>query len=351
LTFESSFNYKKAQEEAQNIVNILRLKGINVVTLKEMLLSPTKTKELKKFIHQNLQVTQSKDLSLNLDEIKNKIINTNSPPILVDFIFDGVSAKLYKNEESTSGTSGDISIDPLVDIFYMRDQMITTDKGIVLCNFESKQRIKEVSIIKFALKNIGITPIYEVKDEGRLEGGDFFMNGDTIFIGIGPRTNEEGAEQLMKNTVFTAKTIVLVKDRLLNQSQMHLDTYFNMLDSNLVVLAKDRMSKYAKNTASLVEVYHFNGKEYVKTKENLDFAKYLESNNYTIIPISQEDSKQLATNFITISPREIIGPDGVSKAYKEELKKHNVKAIWVDMKNIKKGYGAARCITQPIIRN
>ena len=76
LTFESSFNYKKAQEEAQNIVNILRLKGINVVTLKEMLLSPTKTKELKKFI-------QYKNIIQNQNVLMNTVINSIDLPLYI----------------------------------------------------------------------------------------------------------------------------------------------------------------------------------------------------------------------------------------------------------------------------
>ncbi|MBC8466250.1 MAG: hypothetical protein H8D55_00265 [Deltaproteobacteria bacterium] len=348
--YKGEFNYKKARKEAEQIINTLRLKGVNVITIEEILLKGRDPQKLKDFISENLVITKDKDLNLDLDTIKKEIIEANDLDTLLDLLLNGFSANLSKDEKSTSGIGGKISFEPLVDLFYMRDQMITTDKGIVLCNFESKQRKNEVALIKLALDNIGISPIYEVTDPGRLEGGDFFMNGDSIFIGIGPRTNEAGAKQLMDNNTFNAKTVVLVKDRLLNQAQMHLDTYFNMLDSKLVVLAEDRMSKNAPKTASVVDVYELEGGKYKKVEEDIDFYEYLNNNGFIIIPVSEEDSAQLATNFITIAPRTIVGPSGVSEKYKQALKKHDVSATWVDMKNIKKGYGAARCITRPIIR-
>jgi len=74
----------------------------------------------------------------------------------------------------------------------------------------SVQRAPETKIIKFVLKKLGITPIYEVKGGGRLEGGDYFSAGEIAFIGQGLRTNAEGVKQLLENRVFGTPLVAVV---------------------------------------------------------------------------------------------------------------------------------------------
>ena len=92
---------------------------------------------------------------------------------LVDAIIMRPTLHISKVDKNTK-LKATYEYDPLMNLYFCRDQMITTSKGVVLCNMNSKQRSPEVQIIKFVLNKMKIKPIYEVKENGKLEGGTLF---------------------------------------------------------------------------------------------------------------------------------------------------------------------------------
>lgn len=74
-------------------------------------------------------------------------------------------------------------------MYFMRDQVITTPKGIVVGKMNSYQRRVETDIVRFALQKLNIKPILEIQGDGRLEGGDYIPAGEYVLIGQGLRTN------------------------------------------------------------------------------------------------------------------------------------------------------------------
>lgn len=77
-----------------------------------------------------------------------------------------------------------------------------------------------------------------------MEGGDFIPLYNMVFIGTGLRTNQSAINQLLNINAFDDKLVIVVKDPWLQQEQMHLDTYFNVISNKVVVLAEQRI----KNT-------------------------------------------------------------------------------------------------------
>ena len=209
-----------------------------------------------------------------------------------------------KDKLSITDYFSDYALEPLADLFYTRDQVITTAKGIVFGQFRTPSADKESSVVKFALAKLGVKPIYQVSGKGTLEGGDFFMAGDTAFVGQGPRTNDEGIRQLMEHKVLGVKRLVVVKDHLIDPAQMHLDTYFNIPGPGLCVLSVERMKGADNNPkASTVVVYEMQNGKYVKTESGRDFQEYLiKVMKYKVIPVSIPDQRALATNFLAIAP-------------------------------------------------
>ena len=63
--------------------------------------------------------------------------------------------------------------------------------------------------------------IFLAREEGRMEGGDYIPAGNISLIGCGMRTNDEGIRQM----------------------QMHLDTHFNIIDSNLCTMVRSRLQR------------------------------------------------------------------------------------------------------------
>ena len=203
-------------------------------------------------------------------------------------------------------------------------------------------------------RKIGMKPLHRIEGEGaHLEGGDFYPFGDTAFIGCGMRTTQPAIDQLMEHDLLGCNRLVVVKDRLFSQAEMHLDTYFNIIDRNLVTLTARRMTTDPDSPDLLLADIYLRGANgvYTKTEEDVGFVELLRSRiGAAIIPISEEDADRLAGNFLTVGSRRIIGVAGQSEALRTELKHRGVKVTWVGLDNLCKGYGAAHCMTQVLRR-
>ena len=365
--YERAFDVRQAATEHKYFRGLLEKSGAKVYNIIDLFLKDAVDKnfnfiegaaleELRTLARRTLRIQHDFEIEHNFSykAYKKSIIKNLSPDALLKILLLQPTIYLAKERINTK-LSARYELAPLMNIMFLRDQLITTKKGIVLGRMNSPQRSHETKLIKFALKKLGITPIYEVTEPGRLEGGDLIMAGDTAFIGQGLRTSAAGVKQLLANQVFGTPYVAVVKDPWQNQQEMHLDTYFNIMDKRLAVLSEWRLKGYnptEKTTMpTLVDVYQKGEKGYSPFKTNLMFYDYLTSVlNFQVLPVSQEDQALYGINFLTIGPKRIIGVEGVSKEYKQRLEKANVEATWVNFDAVTGAYGAAHCITQPIVR-
>lgn len=367
--FEKPFNLKIADAEHLKYIDRLREHGAEVYRVVDVLLKGTIDEQgrtipspeldtLREFAGSCLKFDNSalKEPDKGQQEkYKQEILFQLTPYELVKIILQRPTIHLRQTEKNT-GLSATYEISPLMNLYFLRDQMITTAKGIVIARMNAVQRVHETKIIKFVIKKLGITPIYEVKGMGRLEGGDYFSAGEVAFIGQGLRTNAEGVKQLLEHQVFGIPHVAVVKDNWKNQEEMHLDTYFNIIGPKLAVMVDLRMHNPGKKPelkgiSSKVDVYRLEKEGYRRVIKDMDFQQYLEEElGYTIIPVSRKDQNLYGINFLTVAPGKIFAIDGVSKAYKDALKKNGVDAVWMDFGELTKGYGAAHCTTQVLLR-
>ena len=366
--FEKPFSIKKAGEEHRKYIKLLEDAGATVHTVVDVLLEGTVDKEgnaipgapldnLRKFAAKSLTIDCSalpKEKQSEEVAYKEKTISQLSPAELVQIILLRPTVHLYDTGTNT-GLGATYTMDPVMNLFYLRDQMITTAKGIVISRMGSEQRAPETAIIKLVLKKLGITPIYEVTGNGRLEGGDYFSVGDTAFIGQGLRTNAEGVKQLLDHQVFGVPKVAVVKDSWKNQQEMHLDTYFNIISPKLAVLVDSRMDTPGhpaqKDIKTTVDVYELGKDGYKLKSKDINFQNYLEDDlGFKVIPVSRKDQEHYGINFLTIAPNKILAIDGVSDEYKKTLKDNGVDATWMDFAALTSGFGAAHCTTQVFYR-
>ena len=163
------------------------------------------------------------------------------PVDLVKIILEQPTVTLVSTGEHNTGYAASYELNPGDDLLFMRDQMITTAKGVVLGSMNSEQRRVETRIAKFALHKLGVEPIYEVTGDGRLEGGDFIPAGTRSSWGKvcePTRTPWPSSSGMMCSG---GARVVVVKEQWHSQDQMHLDTYFNVLGPDLAVLVEERM--------------------------------------------------------------------------------------------------------------
>ncbi|MBW1744125.1 MAG: amidinotransferase [Deltaproteobacteria bacterium] len=368
--YEKPFSLKIADAEHVAYIKRLRGQGAEVYRVVEILLEGTLDEQgrakpgpeldaLRTFAGGILEIDMS---ALNEEEkarqkiYKEKILSQLSPYELVKIILQRPVVHLRQTNTNT-GLSATYEVAPVMNLYFLRDQMITTAKGVVISKMNSVQRAPETEIIKFVLKKMGITPVYEMQGKGRLEGGDYFSAGEVALIGQGLRTNAEGVRQLLENQVFGTPVVAVVKDNWKNQEEMHLDTYFNIIGPKLAVMVDLRMNipgkePELKGISSKVDIYRLGKDGYELETRDMNFQQYLEKElGFKIIPVSRKDQNLYGINFLTVAPKKIFAIDGVSKAYKQTLKENGVDATWMDFRELTKGYGAAHCTTQVLLRD
>jgi arginine deiminase len=350
--FEYYFDVERAAEEHRGYIAALENNGIEVYTLRE-LLNQVPIEKLLSCAKDALMydITNMKDEDEAASEkYRMHIIGEMSRADLIRCILLRPTVTLYSTDNNT-GFEAVYEQSPLMNLYFTREQSITTPKGHIICRMNSMQRAVETQLVELCYEQLGVKPILSITGEGRLEGGDYLRGGTISFIGCGMRTNIEAIRQIMEADAFGHDTIAVVNDHKWWQMQMHLDTFFNIIDKDLCTLVESRY--YAKKGEPewvTVDLYtrESGQKEYRLTQQDVPFVEFLTQQGYTIIPIKYEDEMHYANNFLTIAPRHIMAVGNQSESLQQSFAEHNVKVEWIPLETLIKGYGAAHCMTQVI---
>lgn len=352
--FEYYFDVDRAAEEHRGYIEALEKNGIEVYTVRE-LLNKVPIEKLRLYAMETLTYDISHlegvgDVEAESEQYRRYVIGEMSRADLIRCILLRPTVTLY-NTDNNTGVEAVYSHQPLMNLYFTRDQSITTSRGHIISQMNSSQRAFETEIITLCYEQLGVKPILAISGDGRLEGGDYLRGDDISFIGCGMRTNIEAIRQIMDADAFGHNTIAVVHDHKRWQMQMHLDTYFNIIDSDLCTLVESRY--YAKEGEPewvTVDLYTRKSgeKEYTLTQKNIPFVEFLQSKGFEIIPIKLEDELHYANNYLTIAPRHIMAVGNQSEALQEAFKRHGVHVEWIPLETLIKGYGAAHCMTQVI---
>ena len=222
--------------------------------------------------------------------------------------------------------------------------------------------------MKQVFKNIGADIIGELGEEGYLEGGDFFVaREDLSMLGVGLRTDMNGAKYLMKNDLLGTRYMgICLDENDLDQQRMHLDTYFNILnDNNVLVIDFEDVKKEEKKELNIDrKVYYYDNNKDIKEIEsdnkNIDnkigeyklikiydsFYTFLNDMKFNYIKITHKEQKEYMINFLNIGNNTVIS---VNKNLEKKLKDNNINIIDVQYFNcqpILNMYGGMHCMTQ-----
>jgi dimethylargininase len=85
--------------------------------------------------------------------------------------------------------------DDCPDGVFVEDAAVALAGVAVLTRPGAEQRRAEVASVADALAPLGL-PTHEIVAPATLDGGDVMAVGDTVYVGLGGRTNAEGARQL-----------------------------------------------------------------------------------------------------------------------------------------------------------
>ena len=371
----------------------LKTKNIQLITVEDALLLKNKEDNLMKLAKDSLNYERETEIkeeeeenkedndkekkrksslhdymNFSSDEYKEKVLKKFSKKNLINVILTRPTMKLKHIETDTFIESTSITFCPVGNMVFCRDQQITTKKGVVIGTSRTSQRKYEHIIMKQVFQNLGADIIGEIGTNGLLEGGDFFVaREDLSMLGIGLRTDFNGASYLMKNDLLGTRYMAICSDENdLDQQRMHLDTYFNILnDNNAVVIDFDDVQKQENKKANIDrKVYYYdndkNAKEIESDKEDIknkvgeyklikiydSFYKFLDEMKFNYIKISHQEQKEYMINFLNIGNNTVIS---VNKNLEKKLKDNGCDIITVKYFNcqpILNMYGGMHCMTQ-----
>jgi arginine deiminase len=284
--------------------------------------------------------------------------------------------------------------EPLANLYFMRDQQAVTDKGIFLSRMSKPQRRRETLLTRFLWETFGAKIAHATQEPGTFEGGDFIPMKDFALVGTGDRTNRSGVEQMLQSGLgFDEVGVVHQPSHPLVPGEqrdpmidMHLDTYFNVASSGVVV-GSELLLKRAK-----VEVYHRQGAGvYEKEKEETNLHDFVKGKGFDIINITTLEQMSYASNFLCIKDGTILAvevdrivknvlknlasqasanPERYGKLleqakkdyqtlknegqffpFKKEIYQHDIDAYPIILENLTGGYGGAHCMTCALERS
>lgn len=202
--------------------------------------------------------------------------------------------------------------------YFMRDLLTMTPEGAIVMKPASVvRRGEEVAVQKcLALNRYPI--LMSVSGHGYFEGPDVvYANPETVFLGIGLRSNLEGAMQIKHCIERQGFKTILVQT---TYGCGHLDGVLNIVDKDKVLVIPTRISYL---------IY--------ETLKSLDF---------TIIelPHNEETLERMAINIVPLAGSKVLMPSNCPETRKL-LAKYNIESIEVDVSELMKGGGALHCMT------
>lgn len=222
-----------------------------------------------------------------------------------------------------------VSLDvPLANLFFMRDQQVASDRGLIVGRMSKPQRRMEPTLTGTILEMAGAKIVHHVHSQGTFEGGDFIPAGRFAMIGVGDRTNLNGATQILQHGVgFEEVALVHQPGHPLLPSNkpdpmidMHLDTYLNFPGKRVAVGCLPLLK------AAKLEVYQRSASgRYKRLSRSPTLHEYLASKGFTIVPITTLEQMCYASNFLCVKDHSILAIE-VEKVVKKVMRNLEAKA-------------------------
>jgi arginine deiminase len=207
---------------------------------------------------------------------------------------------------------------PPPNLVYVADLFVMTPEGAILGRPASVVRAGEERWVQRRLAELGVPVVRAVGGAGTFEGADaMWLDPRTVLLGLGLRTNGDGADQVtqvLRSMGVTAVTTALPA------GTMHLMGQLRIVDHDLAFLWPGRLAQ--------------------------DALGLLADRGYRARPVPdlEEARSRFALNFVTLGPREILMPAGcpVSQAAYEA---EGVRCRTVAVDEVAKAAGGIGCAT------
>jgi N-dimethylarginine dimethylaminohydrolase len=215
-----------------------------------------------------------------------------------------------------------------LDSIYVRDASIVSERGLILCRMGKSQRVEEPTAQEQAALSghMPVTICGRIEPPGRLEGGDVvWLDGRTLVVGRGYRTNADGIRQLRAILGNRVEVIeVPLPHWQGHQDVMHLMSLISPVDHGLAVV-------YSR----LLPV---------------PFREWLLDRGIHLVEVPDEEFDSMGTNVLALAPRRCLMLAGNPRT-RAALERAGADVVEYEGIEISvKGAGGPTCLTRPLVR-
>jgi len=212
---------------------------------------------------------------------------------------------------------------PTANQMFCADLFFMTPEGAVLARPASTVRAGEERWVARRLSELGVPIIRSISGHGTFEGADaMWLDSETVIVGCGFRTNDEGAEQL--GAVLASMGVNLIKIDM-SVGAMHLMGMLRVVDKDLAIAWPKRFVH--RGMHALMECGY----------------------ELAWLPDLTEVEERKAFNIVTLAPRKVMMPANCP-VIQGFLESHGVECYTVEVGELAKAAGAIGCLTGVVYR-
>jgi N-dimethylarginine dimethylaminohydrolase len=214
------------------------------------------------------------------------------------------------------------------DAIFVHDPAIVSDHGAIILRMGKDLRRGEEAAIARRFEELGVPIHYELHGEARAEGGDLlWIDHDTLAVGQGFRTNEEGLKQLREALEPLGVTLIPVPLPYYGgpDACLHLMSLISLVDHDAAVIYLPLLP--------------------------MPFWLYLRERELRFIEVPDEEFESMGTNVLALAPGKSLMLEG-NPITNRRLEEAGCEVFTYKGNEISlKAEGGPTCLTRPILRS
>ncbi len=221
----------------------------------------------------------------------------------------------------------DVPLDDRADAIYVFDPVLVTDHGAITLRMGKELRRGEEAALATTLRTAGVPLLAELEAPALAEGGDLlWLDKQTLAVGLGFRTNQEGFRQLANILQPLGVTLVPVELPYHQgpQACLHLLSLISLLDHRLAAVFPPLLPA--------------------------SFWQLLKQRDFKLIRVPESEFATMGTNILALGPRRCLMLEG-NPVTRCRIEADGCQVLTYRGREISlKAEGGPTCLTCPLLR-